>query len=236
VKHGGLPHVCILLYLLILLLLGYCIYLNARLPSYKTNPQTKHFCHGKIVFIQIQDNPQKKKTTKKKYFITNFIHLLHKACQILCTFTNQCHSQCLHFLTLTPNIPILFTVNPQANTIYIMWSILLHGTLENLKQWLVFSITSAQHLQNAITKLTMRIPIVSKPKDSLSSLKPPKTGPTTMWCTSLFPQPHYAAPWTLHVPCILYLIIPAIHNTSRGGGGGEQKKKKNTRGVSVVCL
>ena len=37
-------------------------------------------------------------------------HLLHKACQILCTLPiYQCHSQRLQFLTLTPNIPILFS-------------------------------------------------------------------------------------------------------------------------------
>jgi hypothetical protein len=48
----------------------------------------------------------------------NFINLIHKACYILSTFTNQCqcthlHSQGLHCLTLTPNIPTLFTAIPQ---------------------------------------------------------------------------------------------------------------------------
>ena len=76
------------------------------------------------VFIQIQDDfnwrkPHKTKmSSKQKNFTINCIHLLHKVCQILSTFTNQCHclhlhSQCLHLLTLTPNIPILFTVIPQ---------------------------------------------------------------------------------------------------------------------------
>ena len=51
-------------------------------------------------------------SAKKKYFTTNFIHLIYKAHQILPTFTKQCyclhlHSQCLH-LSLTPNIPIPF--------------------------------------------------------------------------------------------------------------------------------
>jgi hypothetical protein len=67
----------------------------------------------KLYLSKSKTNLPKKKTTKKKYFITNFIHLLHKACQILFTFTNQCDSQCLHFLTLTPN-----TIIPQVNTIY----------------------------------------------------------------------------------------------------------------------
>jgi hypothetical protein len=46
-------------------------------------------------------------SAKKKYFTINFIHLIHKACQTVPAFTNQCH-----FLHL-PNIPILFSVIPQ---------------------------------------------------------------------------------------------------------------------------
>ena len=51
---------------------------------------------------------------KKKYFTVN---LIHKACQILSTFINQCHSfhfcsQCLR-LPGTLNIPILLTAIPQ---------------------------------------------------------------------------------------------------------------------------
>jgi hypothetical protein len=69
--------------------------------------------------------PRKNKTSaKKKYFTTNFIHLIHKACQILFTFTSQGHCphlqrQCLHFAD-TPNIPILFTVIPQHIIISLM--------------------------------------------------------------------------------------------------------------------
>ena len=45
--------------------------------------------------------PKNKMSAKKKYFTINFKHLIHKACQILSTFTNRCHclqlhSQCLH--------------------------------------------------------------------------------------------------------------------------------------------
>ena len=55
---------------------------------------------------------------KKKYFIINFIHLIHKVCQILSTCTSLCkclhvHSQCLLSSTHTPNIPIHFTAIPQ---------------------------------------------------------------------------------------------------------------------------
>jgi hypothetical protein len=57
-------------------------------------------------------------SAKKKYFTINFIHLIHKACQIVFACTNQfpqlhLHSQCLHFLTLTQNITILFPAIPQ---------------------------------------------------------------------------------------------------------------------------
>jgi flavin reductase (DIM6/NTAB) family NADH-FMN oxidoreductase RutF len=59
-------------------------------------------------------------SAKKKHFTFNCIHL-HKACQILSTFTNQC--QCIFtvsvfiILTLNPNIPILSTAIPQHTTI-----------------------------------------------------------------------------------------------------------------------
>jgi hypothetical protein len=39
--------------------------------------------------------PKNKISAKKKYFTINFIHLIHKACQILFSFTYQCHF--LHF-------------------------------------------------------------------------------------------------------------------------------------------
>ena len=43
---------------------------------------------------------------------------MHKVCQILFAFTNQCpslqlHSKCFTFHTLAPNIAILFTAIPQ---------------------------------------------------------------------------------------------------------------------------
>ena len=60
-------------------------------------------------------------SAKKKYFTINFIHLIHKACQILSILTNQCryhhlHSRCSH-LPHNPNIPILFTAIPQHITV-----------------------------------------------------------------------------------------------------------------------
>jgi len=62
------------------------------------------------VFIQTYDNPPKIKHLLNVYFTINFIHLIHKTCQMLSTSTNQCqclhlHSQCLHFPHNLPNIP-----------------------------------------------------------------------------------------------------------------------------------
>ena len=61
---------------------------------------------------------------KKKYFTINFIHLIHKARQILSAFTNHCHchhlhGRCIH-LSHNPNIPILFTAIPQHITVSII--------------------------------------------------------------------------------------------------------------------
>jgi len=57
---------------------------------------------------------------KKKYFTVNYIDLIHKACQILSTFTISVTVSifavsALIFLTLTSNIPILFTNIPQCS-------------------------------------------------------------------------------------------------------------------------
>ena len=55
----------------------------------------------------------------KKYFTINFIHLIHTVCQILSAVTNQCHFtvSAIIFLTLTPNIPILFNAISQHSII-----------------------------------------------------------------------------------------------------------------------
>jgi hypothetical protein len=66
---------------------------------------SSHVCT--TVFTRMQDNPnwrwapKSKTSAKKHYFIINFIHSVYKACQIISTFTSQCHclhlhSQCLH--------------------------------------------------------------------------------------------------------------------------------------------
>ena len=61
--------------------------------------------------------PKNKMSVKKKYVTTNFTPVVHKPCQIISTFTNQCHclylhSQCLHH-PHTSNIPNLFTALSQ---------------------------------------------------------------------------------------------------------------------------
>jgi hypothetical protein len=62
-------------------------------------PQTTYLPRENV-FRQSKMTP-KNKMSAKKYCTINFTHLIHKACQILSTFTNQynclhLHSQCLH--------------------------------------------------------------------------------------------------------------------------------------------
>ena len=65
-------------------------------------PQKNTSVKGKCIYPNLrQPPPQNKVSAKKKYFTINYVHLIHEACQILHTFTNQCHcdhlhSQCLH--------------------------------------------------------------------------------------------------------------------------------------------
>ena len=69
------------------------------------------------IIPMFQNHMPNKMCAEKKYCIVNFIHSIHKACQILSAFTSQC--QCLHLHSLclclphTPDIPILFTAIPQ---------------------------------------------------------------------------------------------------------------------------
>jgi len=49
---------------------------------------------GKCFYPNLRQHPNNTMFAKKKYFTFNFIHIVHKACQILSTFSNQCH--CLH--------------------------------------------------------------------------------------------------------------------------------------------
>ena len=72
------------------------------------------------VFTRMQDESNQRWPPESllKNIWLNFIHLIYTSCHILSTFTNQCHSLHLHshtfiFLTLTANIPFLFTAFPQ---------------------------------------------------------------------------------------------------------------------------
>jgi hypothetical protein len=66
-------------------------------------PPKNHICKGNMYLSKYKTNAQNKMSPKKKHFTINFIHLIYKACQILSTFTSQCHclhlySQCLNLL------------------------------------------------------------------------------------------------------------------------------------------
>jgi len=72
---------------------------------------------GKCIYPNLRWFP-KNKTSANKYFTINCLHLTHRACQILSTFTNTITVSIFTvsafiFLTLTPHIPILFTDFPQ---------------------------------------------------------------------------------------------------------------------------
>jgi hypothetical protein len=62
---------------------------------------------GEVVTYHVYHNarrpPKNKMSANIKYFTINFIHLIHKACQILCSFTNQCH--CLHLHRQCRHLP-----------------------------------------------------------------------------------------------------------------------------------
>jgi len=69
---------------------------NLRRPHRPKKKSAK----GKCIYPNTIPHP-KNKMPAKTHFSNTFIHLIHKACQILCTFTIQCHclhlhSQCLH--------------------------------------------------------------------------------------------------------------------------------------------
>jgi hypothetical protein len=58
------------------------------------SPTPKIHLPRENIFIQTYDDPPKIKHLLNVYFTINFIHLIHKTCQMLSTSTNQC--QCLH--------------------------------------------------------------------------------------------------------------------------------------------
>ena len=77
-----------------------------------------------ITWMQDDSNlrhpPKNKISAKKQYFTINFIHLIHKACQILfylplpISFAVSFFTiSSFIFLTLNPNIPILLTAIPK---------------------------------------------------------------------------------------------------------------------------
>lgn len=73
-------------------------------------PPAKHtFAEGKCIHPSLRWSPRNKMCVKNGYYSIDFIHLIHNTCQILSTFTSQCHSlhlpwSCLHSL-LTSHPP-----------------------------------------------------------------------------------------------------------------------------------
>ena len=68
-------------------------YWNARWSKPDMIPIVKHVSEGKSVFIQIQNNPTKQMLLRKNislFYRINCIQVMHKTCQIISAFTNQC--------------------------------------------------------------------------------------------------------------------------------------------------
>ena len=86
------------------LILGRTITVFTRMQddSNQRRHRKQNMCaKGKCIHPNLTWPSKNKISAKKKYFTSNFTHLMHKACQILSPFTNQCHclhlhSQCLH--------------------------------------------------------------------------------------------------------------------------------------------
>ena len=103
----------------------------------------KHVCQGKIYLLKSKMIPKNKMSEKKTYFTVHFLHLTHKACQILSTFTKQCTVSIFtvsefNFLTLTPNFPNLFPAIPQHIIISLFYCTECTAPLKNLHihfQW-----------------------------------------------------------------------------------------------------
>ena len=92
-----------------------CMHLNARRA-----PHIKYVCQGKMYLSKTKiASPEIRCLLRKMFYC--FMHLIHKACQILSAFTNQCH--CLHLHL--PNIPSLFTLIPQHTIISLIYLALL---------------------------------------------------------------------------------------------------------------
>jgi hypothetical protein len=89
-----------------------------------------HYKHFNTIFTQMKVTliwlPQNKMSAKNIYFTLNFIHLIHKACQILSTFTSQCHCLDLHCHSTTyyHSYPLHWTLHS-----HFWWDVLPWSTL-----------------------------------------------------------------------------------------------------------
>ena len=99
---------------------------------------------------------KKRKSAKKKYFTINCIHLIHRACQILFTFTSQCH--CLHLHSQCLHCPYAHSKHPHPlhcrSTMYHYQSHLWHwiySTFKNLSQSLLLR-CAAMSVWSILTK------------------------------------------------------------------------------------
>ena len=104
-----------------LIIINYCIYpmqddSNVNVPAKNMSVNGK--CKSKITPLT-----PKIKNLLNKYFTLNCVQLMHKACHILYSFTNQCHclhfhSQCLHHTRNIPYHHCHFTTYHQSHPLH----------------------------------------------------------------------------------------------------------------------
>ena len=89
---------------------------KCKMTQIYNNPPKNHVCQGKMYLSKSKIPPpdsQKKMSVKKKYFTITFVHLIHKHVRFYQSLSVTIFTaSAFIFLTLTPNIPILFTAIP----------------------------------------------------------------------------------------------------------------------------
>jgi hypothetical protein len=119
------------------------------LPECKTTlrwpPQIKLSAKGKCIYPNLRWPPTNKMSAKKKYFTINFIHLIHKACQIL-FYLHLPISVTVSIFTVSAFIFLALLTSPSSSLPF--QSHPLHWT--NSKFLKLFTVTSGEMLCHAV--------------------------------------------------------------------------------------
>jgi hypothetical protein len=124
------------------------------------DPKNKHVSQGKSIYQNPREPPPKKMNrVEEKLFSNNFVHLIHKACQIASTFTTQCHCHHLHCHSTTyhhqshPLHSIYSTpYNPSQSLPVSCTAMLLWSLLTKYNICVSWVITLLEPMQNIFSK------------------------------------------------------------------------------------